>query len=189
MNKLALVALLLCFATVAPAVTLSWNASIVRSDGIVSGDYGVAIIYGACEGMDASTFKTLLTDAGDSQHPFRDYSVTDSNVGSAVVLADGTTYARYNGKIDSLTGIFDTKGNSSVTFVVFNWVGMAQGGALTMVTVDNLSENATVDLGTIMHDGTLKHTTTSATAVPEPTVFALLALGVAGVALRRKHLA
>ncbi|MEG2415646.1 MAG: hypothetical protein RSB74_06990, partial [Kiritimatiellia bacterium] len=119
MNKLALVALLLCFATVAPAVTLSWNASIVRTDGIAAGDYGVAIIYGACEGMDASTFKTLLTDAGDSQHPFRDYSVTDSNVGSAVVLADGSTYT-YSPKMDSLSGIFDTNENTSVTFVVLN---------------------------------------------------------------------
>ncbi|MEG2062617.1 MAG: PEP-CTERM sorting domain-containing protein, partial [Kiritimatiellia bacterium] len=183
MNKLALVALLLCFATVAPAVTLSWNASIDRTDGIVSGDYGVAIIYGACEGMDASTFKTLLTDAGDSQHPFRDYSVTDSNVGSAVVLADGSTYT-YSPKMDSLSGIFDTNGNTSVTFVVLNW-GQLENGGLTMVTVGNLSVDATVNLGTIMHDGTLKHTTTSATAVPEPTVFALLALGVAGVALRR----
>ncbi|MEG2063188.1 MAG: PEP-CTERM sorting domain-containing protein, partial [Kiritimatiellia bacterium] len=62
---------------------------------------------------------------------------------------------------------------------------------LTMVTVDNLSKTAdsTVDLGTLMHEGALKHTTMPATVVPEPTVFALLALGVAGVALRRKHLA
>ncbi|MEG2415065.1 MAG: PEP-CTERM sorting domain-containing protein, partial [Kiritimatiellia bacterium] len=100
---------------------------------------------------------------------------------------DGKTYT-YSPKMDSLSGIFDTNENTSVTFVVLNWVELENGG-LTMVTVDNLSVDATVDLGTIMHDGTLKHTTTSATAVPEPTVFALLALGVAGVALRRKHLA
>ncbi|MEG1552208.1 MAG: hypothetical protein RR417_01455, partial [Kiritimatiellia bacterium] len=67
MNKLALVALLLCFATVAPAVTLSWNASIDRGDSR-SGDYGVAIIYGACTGMDALAFKSLLTNAGDSNN-------------------------------------------------------------------------------------------------------------------------
>ncbi|MEG1932973.1 MAG: PEP-CTERM sorting domain-containing protein [Kiritimatiellia bacterium] len=191
MKKLVLVGLLLCIASLAPAVTLSWKASIAAPEswGKVSGDYGVAIIYGACADMNASTFKGLLTNAGSDVEGqrYNDYSVANPKDGFAVeVDGDGTTYARYNGKIDSLTGIFDTKGNSSVTFVVFNWVGMAQGGALTMVTVDNLSENATVDLGTIDWKYTSTHTTTSATVVPEPTVFALLALGVAGFALRRK---
>ncbi|MEG1787812.1 MAG: hypothetical protein RR268_01150, partial [Kiritimatiellia bacterium] len=154
MKKLVLVGLLLCIASLAPAVTLSWKASIAAPEswGKVSGDYGVAIIYGACADMTASTFTGLLTNAGSDVEGrrYNDYSVTNSDKGFAVAAdGDGTTYARYNGRIDSLTGIFDTKGNSSVTFVVFNWVGMAQGGALTMVTVDNLSENATVDLGTI----------------------------------------
>ncbi|MEG1552659.1 MAG: hypothetical protein RR417_03810, partial [Kiritimatiellia bacterium] len=123
MKKLVLVGLLLCIASLAPAVTLSWKANIVKAGTQIASSYGVAIIYGACADMTASTFTGLLTNAGSDVEGrrYNDYSVTNSDKGFAVAAdGDGTTYARYNGRIDSLTGIFDTKGNSSVTFVVLN---------------------------------------------------------------------
>ncbi|MEG2415457.1 MAG: hypothetical protein RSB74_06025, partial [Kiritimatiellia bacterium] len=88
MKKLVLVGLLLCIASLAPAVTLSWKASIAAPEswGKVSGDYGVAIIYGACADMNASTFKGLLTNAGSDVEGqrYNDYSVANSDKGFAV---------------------------------------------------------------------------------------------------------
>ncbi|MEG2725081.1 MAG: PEP-CTERM sorting domain-containing protein, partial [Kiritimatiellia bacterium] len=134
--------------------------------------------------MNGSTFTSLL-GGRDPQNEWSQYTVKNPDDGFAVAVKEEKTYA-YSNKIASLNGVFDTGSNTSVTFVVFNWLTLDQNGALTMVTVDNLSENATVDLGTIARENTLTHTTISVMPVPEPTVFALLALGVAGFALRRK---
>lgn len=95
--------------------------------------------------------------------------------------------------LDPFSTTFDLTGDT-VTFVLFNkynldssqqWAGTAGYGLLTVEGIK--ADTTTVDLsGTKLEwskNAPANHTTVT---LPEPTVLALLAMGVAGVALRRR---
>ncbi|MEG2464688.1 MAG: PEP-CTERM sorting domain-containing protein, partial [Kiritimatiellia bacterium] len=147
---------------------------------------------GAQPGLTVAQFKTMVGNPTNAETS--SYTIA-SEKGVAAVL-DKVTGAIYkdmgNESNDrpKVSGLFDTQGNSAVTFVLFNIWNMnvaSTNQAVEMLTVDGLSttSDSTVDLGMMTWVNNATHHTTM--SVPEPTVFALLALGVAAVALRRKH--
>ncbi|MEG1933397.1 MAG: PEP-CTERM sorting domain-containing protein [Kiritimatiellia bacterium] len=192
MRKLTLFLFLLCVATFAPAVTLSWNVTLTNKQSDTDplrgpGWCGLVILYGAQPELTVAQFKTMVGNPTASS-----YTIASQKGVAAVLDAGTSTYKNMgegNNDRPKVSGIFNTQGNSAVTFVLFNIWNMknANDRAVEMLTVDGLSttSDSTVDLGMMTWvNNTTHHTTMS---VPEPTVFALLALGVAAVALRRKH--
>lgn len=194
MRKLTLFLFLLCVATFAPAVTLSWNVTLTNKQSDTSttlkgpGWCGLVILYGAQPELTVAQFKTMVGNPTGSSYTI----ASEKGVAAVLDKVTGAIYKDMGNESNDrpkVSGLFDTQGNSAVTFVLFNIWNMknANDRAVEMLTVDGLSttSDSTVDLGMMTWVNNATHHTTM--SVPEPTVFALLALGVAAVALRRKH--
>ncbi|MEG2414627.1 MAG: PEP-CTERM sorting domain-containing protein [Kiritimatiellia bacterium] len=184
MKKLILFLLLISIAHLSSALTLTWTTVLdTNPTGTVveAGHYGLTILYGAHSTLKASEFEKLITQ----QETNGNYTINNSADGVAVKIDGDNTYEASSQPVH-LTQLFDTLGHTELTFVIFNHWGLTVGEIFT-VTIEGLPPDGalSIDLGTLKRPNDYSETHKIIT-VPEPTVFALLAVAVAASALRRK---
>lgn len=203
MKKLALFALAALCVTALQAVTINWELDISGKDAsgtLKSGGYaGLVVLAG--DMTSASAYADLFEVHGDGSQSDSGTNVkvkTLTNVLGVVKNAgDGSssdnraellTSANQWGFYKDCYGDLGTKETVYGTFELTN----AEDG-FTMILINQYGKAYTAQHydvtgeGTVTMDlGKLTWVYGESTVLPEPTVFALLALGVAGVALKRK---
>lgn len=190
MKKIFTFIFVLLGVSMAQAVTINWTANLKDGTGAAAGISGMAILTTHVDTTTHDKLWKIISWSSDKENT--DYTANTGNGYAFVeqVKMNGTsvyTTPTLVGGVFSHTTTFDATVGNEIALVFFN--KYYQGATVVNVTLEALATDATYDinLGDLpyLHANALSVREVTA-AVPEPTVLALLAFGIAGVTLRRK---
>lgn len=198
MKRLILATVIAGYAGLTSAVTFAWKAELTRSTGTDPNWCGIAVLAGAVSSETTITngIGTFLKHEGWTQE---DYGAQEGYTLLGRVDMGGASYKLLTER-KVYTFSFDVGEQDAVTLIYFNQAHNA--GQLHVISgLQGIDEDQVYDLGTWWWADSNAIQTYPETGpqpargvvtfadplvLPEPTVFALLAFGVAGLTLRRR---
>ena len=199
MKKMLLATLLATLAGLSQAVTLTWTADSILLRGAPSGEWtGAAILSGAADSdlwvttnLGTVSWGSLttqtVTDLTSNNSTGLVKAVMRKNIGTGTA---GNAYTNVSFDI-TLDSALDAGDYTLVIFAPGRYNSSRNNGSAdafnyTTFTVEDGWADISIAMGDLDLNTDLADRSVASTTVPEPTVLALLALGVAGVALRRR---
>lgn len=186
MKKLMIMAAVTIMAVAAQAASITWGARNiyipVAADASVS-QAGIVASSGTKFAAGALTVSLYWVGTAGDVH-IGDFATTAEGKIDAQVIGDGTTSSLYLAMVADQGETWKPEYHVTATYETADGVYAYDGSVVSTTAVGDLASKAVAATANFSTAGSWNYT---AKAIPEPTSGILMLIGLAGLALRRKH--